>query len=132
MTAEVVVRAPRLVVLESPFRGANTLELERNISYARACVRDCALRGEAVQASHLLYTQDGILDDTTTRERELGIYLGSAWRRVADMTVFYTDHGWSVGMLEAFRGVLADGLEYRIRAISGVPELPHILPVAPT
>lgn len=47
------------VILESPYAG----EIDRNIRYARACVRDSLLRGESPIASHLLYTQSGILDD---------------------------------------------------------------------
>lgn len=48
----------RRVILESPFAG----HVESNIEYARACIRDSLLRGEAPLASHLLYTQPGILD----------------------------------------------------------------------
>lgn len=40
-----------LVLLESPYAGY----VERNLAYARACARDCLLRGEAPFASHLLY-----------------------------------------------------------------------------
>ena len=47
----------RLVVLESPYRGDDGYEsLERNIEYARACMRDCFLNhGECPFASNLLY-----------------------------------------------------------------------------
>lgn len=47
------------VVVESPFAG----DIQKNIEYARKCMADCLKRGEAPFASHLLYTQDGILDD---------------------------------------------------------------------
>lgn len=43
----------RLVILESPYAG----NIEKNVAYARACVRDSLSRGEAPIASHLLYTQ---------------------------------------------------------------------------
>ena len=33
----------RLVILESPYAG----DIERNVAYARACLRDSLLRGEA-------------------------------------------------------------------------------------
>ena len=49
----------KLVILESPFAG----DVKRNTAYARAALRDSLLRGEAPIASHLLYTQDGVLDD---------------------------------------------------------------------
>lgn len=61
-------------------------------------MRDCLLRGEAPFASHALYTQPGVLDDGKTDERAHGIDAGFEWRHVADVTVFYTDLGWSTGM----------------------------------
>jgi hypothetical protein len=47
------------VILGSPYAG----DIERNISYARKCIRHSLSLGEAPIASHLLYTQEGILDD---------------------------------------------------------------------
>jgi hypothetical protein len=85
----------KLVILESPYAG----ETAANLAYAKRCALDCALRNESPQASHLLFTQ--FLDDTVPAERELGIRLGLAWTRVADYSVFYTDRGWSTGMLRA-------------------------------
>ena len=41
----------RRVILESPYAG----NVEENVAYARAAVRDSLLRGEAPIASHLLY-----------------------------------------------------------------------------
>ncbi len=87
----------RRVILESPFAG----EIERNIEYARACVRDSVLRGEAPIASHLLFTQPGILDDGEPNERALGIAAGLAWLSAADAMVVYTDRGVSGGMRAA-------------------------------
>lgn len=84
----------KLVILESPFAG----DVEKNIEYARACVRDSLLRGEAPIASHLLYTQPGILDDTVPAERQHGIDAGLAWRAVAHGSVVYIDRGISKGM----------------------------------
>ena len=84
----------RLVIVESPYAGNE----ERNLDYARACMRDCLERGESPYASHALYTQEGVLDDEEPEERALGIKAGFAWRRVADATVVYTDYGVSDGM----------------------------------
>jgi hypothetical protein len=56
----------RLVVLESPYAG----DVDANVEYARACVRDALQRGDAPIASHLLYTQPGILRDEVPAERE--------------------------------------------------------------
>lgn len=84
------------VVLESPFAG----NIEKNIAYGKKCILDCLRRGEAPIASHLLFTQDGILDDDKPEERKLGIGAGHAWTRVADEVVVYTDLGISNGMRE--------------------------------
>lgn len=82
------------VVLESPFAG----DVVANITYAKACIRDCLLRGEAPIASHLLFTQEGILDDDIPEHRKLGIEAGHAWTHVADAVVVYVDRGISRGM----------------------------------
>jgi hypothetical protein len=96
----------RLVIVESPYAG----DVERNIRYARACIADCLRRGEAPFASHLLYTQEGVLDDGQPEERELGIEAGLAWGARADATVVYEDRGITPGMS---RGVLQACLEKR-------------------
>lgn len=93
---------PALVILESPYAGA----VEMNISYARAALRNSLLRGEAPIASHLLYTQLGVLDDDKPEEREMGIARGLAWRKVASYSVFYIDRGWSAGMRSALQQIL--------------------------
>lgn len=82
------------VILESPYAG----DIERNTKYARLCVKDSLQRGEAPIASHLLYTQRGILDDTIEHERMQGIKAGLKWKEVADLQVFYIDYGISKGM----------------------------------
>lgn len=87
------------IILESPYAG----DIERNVEYARKCVRDSLMRGEAPIASHLLYTQPGILNDEIKEDRELGINAGLAWLFVADKHVFYTDYGWTEGMKFAYR-----------------------------
>jgi hypothetical protein len=101
----------RLVIVESPYAG----DVDANLTYARAAVRDCLLRGEAPIASHLLLTQDGILDDTIPAERAQGINAGHAWMRVADAVVVYTDRGISSGMEAGIWLAQVDGvpLEYR-------------------
>lgn len=83
-----------LVILESPFAG----DVKKNQEYARACMRDCLLKGESPYASHLLFTQEGVLDDLIPNERQLGIDAGLAWGRLATKTVVYGDLGVSRGM----------------------------------
>lgn len=103
----------RLVILESPYAG----DVEANVAYARACLLDSlARRGEAPIASHLLYTQ--VLDDTDPDERAQGIAAGLAWRTVPGvLPVFYTDRGWSRGMLAARDLYDREGLAYETRSI---------------
>ncbi len=88
----------KLVVIESPFKGKGYHETELNILYARACMHDCLTKGEYPYASHLFYTQDGILDDKNKKERNLGIDAGIAWGNVAPKRVIYIDRGISEGM----------------------------------
>jgi hypothetical protein len=86
------------VLVESPFKGEDWSETRRNILYARLCVHDSLMRGEAPFASHLFYTQTGILDDRIEVERMCGIHSGLAWGDSADLSAFYTDFGFSKGM----------------------------------
>ncbi len=103
----------KLVILESPYAG----DVQANIEYARRCVRDSISRGEAPIASHLLYTQPGILDDSDHAERELGIAAGLAWGRVADATVVYTDRGISNGMRAGIASAHDEGRPVYFRRI---------------
>ena len=87
----------RAVIVESPFAG-NFLQRWLNRRYARAAMRDCLDRGEAPFASHLLYTQPGVLRDGDAVERQRGIIAGLTWGQRADVTVIYGDRGISAGM----------------------------------
>ena len=91
---------PKFVEVETPYAADTEEGLKRNLLYARACVKDCVLRGEIPFASHLFFTQPGILDDTKFIERGLGILAG---KRLTDhlpdiKTVVYQDLGISEGM----------------------------------
>lgn len=89
----------RLVIVESPCRAETRKEFERNIRYALAALRDSIVRGESPYASHILLP--GALDDDDLVERELGIMCGYAWWPAASAVCFYTDLGWSPGMIAA-------------------------------
>ena len=103
----------RRVIIESPYAG----DVEVNVKYARECMRDSLSRGEAPIASHLLYTQEGILDDLIPEEREKGINAGLSWLGVCDVQIFYDDLGWSKGMLCAkVEGQIA-GMPQEIRSL---------------
>jgi hypothetical protein len=101
------------VILESPYAGL----VQRNIEYARKCVRDSLSRGEAPIASHLLYTQEGILDDDIPEERQWGIDAGLTWKDVADKHVFYVDYGMSKGMEYALQYAVNNKIPVETRRI---------------
>jgi hypothetical protein len=101
------------VILESPFAG----DIKKNVEYARVCVKDILMRGEAPIASHLLYTQDGILNDNVPEERRIGIDAGLSWKEVADLHVFYIDRGISKGMQYAMDYVTKNKIPFEIREI---------------
>lgn len=106
-----------IVIIESPFAG----DVALNTRYARAAVRDSLLRGEAPYASHLLYTQQSILDDEIPEQRRLGMEAGFAFSRVADLVAVYVDLGESPGMDEGVNVHLKAGRRVEFRTISDWP-----------
>lgn len=104
-----------LVIIESPYAG----DVEKNIAYARAAVKDCLSRGEAPYASHLFFTQEGLLDDAVPEERRLGIQAGLAWGKAAAKTVIYADLGMSEGMHQGFDRAIEEGRPIEFRSIPG-------------
>lgn len=103
----------RLVILESPYQG----DVNRNVAYARRCIVNCLQRGESPIASHLLFTQPGILNDSIPEERARGIAAGLAWLRVADQMVLYTDLGMSDGMKRALDAARELKVPYIMRSV---------------
>lgn len=100
----------RLVVIESPYAG----DIEKNMRYLDACMRDCFKRGEAPFASHGLYTRKGVLDDNIPDERSLGMAAGFAWGQVANIRAVYTDLGISSGMKRGIETApRGQAIEYR-------------------
>jgi len=108
------LQATARVIIESPYAGLDR-DIERNLQYLRACLRDSLSRGEAPYASHGLYTQAGVLDDSVPHERARGIAAGFAWRAVADLTAIYTDLGVTSGMRLGIEHSVTSGVrvEYR-------------------
>lgn len=107
-----------LVIIESPYAG----DVDRNVRYARAAMADCLARGEAPFASHLLYTQPGVLRDEVPAERAAGIAAGFAWRRAVDKVVVYTDLGISSGMQFGIEDARARGIRVEFRTLEGWSE----------
>ena len=103
----------KLVIVETPFSG----DVEKNLRYLRACMRDCVLRGESPYASHGLLTQPGVLNDEVPDERELGIALGFKWHEVADYMVLYTDLGVTKGMQQGMANAVNNKLKVVRRQI---------------
>jgi hypothetical protein len=102
---------PKRVVIESPLAG----DFKSNKIYAKKCMKDSLSRGEAPYASHLLFDQFGILDDTKQEEREQGIIAGFAWGEMAELVAVYTDFGISDGMKRGIERAEKSGIaiEYR-------------------
>ncbi len=120
----------RLVVVESPFAGDQALDkkspeyrlqVERNIAYARACMRDCLDRGEAPYASHILFTQEGIIDDTIAEERAKGIEAGLQWGAYAALSAVYVDLGISTGMRQGIERARKEHRKVEFRSICEWP-----------
>ena len=89
----------RLVIIESPYATNKRRSNADHVAYAQQCLRDSLDRGEAPFASHLLYP--GALSEALLNDRLLGIHAGYEWGARADLIAFYTDYGWSGGMLLA-------------------------------
>ena len=104
-----------LVFIESRYAG----DVERNIKFARACMRDSLDRGEAPIAMHLLYTQEDILDDDIPEQRALGIAAGLAWGRQAHKTVVYTNLGITGGMKIGIQRAEEEGRPVEFRQLEG-------------
>jgi hypothetical protein len=106
----------KLVILESPYGSDDPAVIAKNVRYARACMRDCLINhNESPYASHLLYTQQGVLKDGDPEERKLGIAAGLAWGAKAEITVVYTDRGITKGMREGIERAREERrpIEYR-------------------
>lgn len=104
----------RRVILESPYSGDTLI----NVRYARLCIRHCLMMGDSPIASHLLFTQEGILDDDDPEQRDLGINAGLFWGDVAHATVCYVDLGISGGMRIGWRNARHHGRSIEIRSLS--------------
>lgn len=102
-----------LVVIESPYAG----DVDKNLAYLRAAMSDCIKRGEAPFASHALYTQPGVLDDTIPEERALGILAGFWWATKAAKRAVYVDLGISEGMKRGIEHAKSIGQPVEMRSI---------------
>jgi hypothetical protein len=103
------------VVIESPYGSDDDAVVAENVKYLDRCILDCLARGETPYASHKMLTT--ALDDRNPKQRALGIAAWLAVRRIAVRRVFYTDRGWSDGMLEAKALYDAEKITYEEREV---------------
>lgn len=101
------------VIIESPYAG----DTEKNIKYARMCLKHSLDKGESPLASHLLYTQKDVLDDNVLEDRKKGINAGLAWIECCDLHVIYIDLGISDGMMQAMDKSSKLGIKVEFREI---------------
>lgn len=117
----------KIVTVESPFAAPKDVTdfdeqirlRTRNVAYARAAMADCLARGEAPYASHLLYTQPGVLRDSIPEERKKGIEAGLVFKRLADATVVYINFGISSGMQLGIDAAKERGQAVEYRTLPG-------------
>ena len=98
-----------IVILESPYAG----DVLANLTYARACLRALLLRGDAPYASHLLYTQEGVLEDGKPEERTIGMHAGFVYYAVAAECAVCLDRGVSGGMRQGIQRAMRLGIPIR-------------------
>lgn len=87
------------VVIESPYASDTAAGVARNLRYARACMAYCIANDAAPYASHLLYTQPGVLNDKIPEERKNGMRAGFAIGNKLEERWFFTDLGMTDGMV---------------------------------
>jgi len=107
----------RAAIIESPYAAApypwgddvvygafnkelwDEVSIRRHVQYARELMRWALYNGLTPYASHLLYTQPGVLRDDVPAEREMGILAAKRWHELADVAVVGLDYHVSSGML---------------------------------
>ncbi len=109
-------------IVESPFKGANRAEEQRNRAYLDKLIRRCVHLGYTPYASHKMLTD--ALDDSDPEERERGIKAGLAMslcvlKAHPDAQIFFgIDYGMSEGMSKYAEPFYIDnGFEARIEKV---------------
>jgi hypothetical protein len=102
--------------IESPYMSVDPDIVKRNILYARIACSYALRNGYTPFASHLFFTQPGLLDDNIPAERSLGINAGKDIIRMsATVSIFFLDLGESTGMKY--------GREYAMRDVRKIIEI---------
>lgn len=112
-------KTPRsLVIVETPYASPSESGRALNQLYARAALRDSLLRGESPMASHMLYAQTFVLDDTDPDEHDLAVAAGQSWFPFVQTVVVYIDRGISEGMREGISRARELGVAVEERSIT--------------
>jgi hypothetical protein len=97
--------------IESPYAAQSEDLMLTHILYARMACSWAIKQGYSPYASHLLYTQPGILNDDKPEERALGFELATAMvKKCADVSLFFMDLGESSGMKYGRELALKEGI----------------------
>jgi hypothetical protein len=109
----------RRVILESPLAAPTRAEIEAHKRYARACLKDCLLRGDAAICFHLLYdSPPEILDDLIPIHRQFGLEASAVWYgSFIEAVVAYVNLGCSPGMQAGINLALDAGIPVEYRRI---------------
>lgn len=119
---EVISPETSFIIIESPYAGDKEAIL-KNENYARAAALSCLEKGEIPFASHILYTQKGILDDTKPAQRRLGIEAGLLFGTICNKSVMFSDLGMTEGMIEGIEKAKKLGREVEIRNVDSFADL---------
>lgn len=103
------------VLIESPYAG----NVQTNLAYCRAAIRDSLLKGEAPFAPHAFYTQPGVLNDDVLEEREMGIEAGLQIGFTCEVTAVYGDLGISKEMKRGIERAKSEGRPVEYRSLPG-------------
>ena len=110
------------VAIISPLNARSKTHQNRNLRYARKCLRDSLSRGEAPYASHLLYPQ--VLDDNDEVERSVGMDAGQAWEEQSELYAVCVDLGVTDGMTRSIERANQLGIPVDMRLIGPVEDAP--------
>jgi hypothetical protein len=115
----------RRVILESPLAAPTRAEIDANKCYARACLKDCLIKGDAAICFHLLYdSPPEILDDLIPIHRSFCLEASSIWYgSFIEAVVVYVNLGCSPGMQAGINLALDAGIPVEYRRIPwGLPD----------
>lgn len=119
---------PKLVSIESPYSHPDPEQLNKHINYVIMCCKHASkFHHEVPYASHMIQTQvvndheHAYVDDAHPDKygigREAAIELTHAARRRCNTIVFYTDLGWSPGMLQTLEWARSRSLPMEERTL---------------